>query len=96
MARHRTDELDRINSRYELTFDLGGVAGPLMLGGLMIWGGKVVPHIIIPAGFVLSAAFYLFIPERKGGEAVTGDCMDTFPGMDICRPAVPGLGSSTS
>jgi MFS family permease len=69
LARHRADQLDRINSRYELTFDLGGVAGPLMLGGLMVWGDKVVPHIIIPAGFVLSAAFYFFIPERKPGEA---------------------------
>ena len=65
LARHRADQLDRINSRYELTFDLGGVAGPLMLGGLMVWGGKILPHIIIPIGFVLSAAFYLFIPERS-------------------------------
>jgi MFS family permease len=72
LAGHRKDELDRINSRYELTFDLGGVAGPLMLGGLMIWGGKVVPHIIIPVGFVLSAAFYLFVPERKGDSASHG------------------------
>jgi predicted MFS family arabinose efflux permease len=71
LARHRTEELDRINSRYELTFDLGGVAGPLMLGGLMLWGGKIVPHVIIPAGFVLSSVFYLFIPERQGGEAVS-------------------------
>ena len=71
LARHRAEELDRINSRYELSFDLGGVAGPLMLGGLMIWGGKVVPHIIIPAGFVLSSAFYLFIPERKAGQTMT-------------------------
>jgi MFS family permease len=68
LAQHHAEELDRINSRYELTFDLGGVAGPLMLGGLMIWGGKVAPHIIIPAGFVLSSVFYLFIPERKVGE----------------------------
>ena len=48
LARHRSDQLDRINSRYELTFDLGGVAGPLILGGLMLWGGKVIPHILIP------------------------------------------------
>jgi predicted MFS family arabinose efflux permease len=70
LASHRTDELDRINSRYELTFDLGGVAGPLMLGGLMVWGGRVVPHIIIPAGFALSAACYLFIPGRRAGNSV--------------------------
>ena len=66
LARHRADQLDRINSRYELTFDLGGVAGPLILGGLMIWGGKIVPHILIPVGFALSSLAYFFIPERSG------------------------------
>lgn len=69
LARHRSDQLDRINSRYELTFDLGGVAGPLILGGLMMWGGKVIPHILIPVGFVLSAAAYFFIPRGMGREA---------------------------
>ncbi len=68
LARHRADQLDRINSRYELTFDIGGVAGPLILGGLMVWGGKIVPHIMIPVGFVLSSATYFFIPERTGGK----------------------------
>ena len=67
LARHRADQLDRINSRYEMTFDLGGVAGPLILGGLMIWGGKVVPHIIIPVGFVLSSVAYFFIPQKTEG-----------------------------
>jgi MFS family permease len=71
LARHRSDQLDRINSRYELTFDLGGVAGPLILGGLMLWGGKVIPHILIPVGFVLSAAAYFFIPSGMGREART-------------------------
>ena len=66
LASHRAEQLDRINSRYELSFDLGGVAGPLILGGLMIWGGKIVPHIIIPVGFVLSAIAYFFIPKRRG------------------------------
>jgi MFS family permease len=71
LARHRSDQLDRINSRYELTFDLGGVAGPLILGGLMLWGGKVIPHILIPVGFALSAAAYFFIPSGMGREART-------------------------
>ncbi len=66
LASHRAEQLDRINSRYELSFDLGGVAGPLILGGLMIWGGKIVPHIIIPVGFVLSAIAYFFIPKKRG------------------------------
>ena len=70
LARHRADQLDRINSRYELTFDIGGVAGPLILGGLMVWGGKIVPHIMIPVGFVLSSVAYFFIPEKTRGKSV--------------------------
>ena len=64
LASHRAEQLDRVNSRYELTFDFAGIAGPLMLGGLMIWADKIVPHIIIPVGFALSALAYLFIPRR--------------------------------
>lgn len=64
LAKHQAEHLDRINSRYELSFDIGGIAGPLMLGVLMIWGGKVMPHIIIPAGFILSSIAYYFIPKR--------------------------------
>jgi len=67
LAQHRSGQLDRINSRYEFTFDLGGVLGPLMLGGLMIWSDKIIPHIVIPLGFVLSAGAYFFIPRRVGG-----------------------------
>jgi MFS family permease len=65
LAQHKAEHLDKINSRYELSFDLGGIAGPLMLGGMMIWGGKVIPHVIIPVGFVLSSAAYYFIPRRS-------------------------------
>ena len=67
LARHRSTELDRINSRYEFIFDLGGVVGPLMLGGLMIWSDKIIPHIIIPIGFALSAVAYFFIPKARAG-----------------------------
>jgi predicted MFS family arabinose efflux permease len=83
LARHRADQLDRINSRYELTFDLGGVAGPLMLGGMMIWGGKILPHVIIPVGFVLSALCYLLIPRHP----VAVDSVDL-------PPATPAHGHS--
>jgi predicted MFS family arabinose efflux permease len=65
MVGHRRDLLDRINSRYEVAFELGGVAGPLMLGGLMMWADGIVPHIVIPIGFVLSAACYLLIPKTS-------------------------------
>ncbi|WP_099024228.1 MFS transporter [Mycolicibacterium palauense] len=67
MAGHRAELLDRINSRYELAFEVGGVTGPLMLGGLMIWSDGIVPHIVIPIGFVVSAACYLGVPERSAG-----------------------------
>ncbi|TXI51747.1 MAG: hypothetical protein E6Q57_05800, partial [Mycobacterium sp.] len=67
LAGHRADLLDRINSRYELAFEVGAVAGPLMLSGLMIWSDGIVPHIVIPIGFVVSAGCYLFVPERSVG-----------------------------
>ncbi len=60
---HRRHLLDRINSRYEVAFEVGAVAGPLMLGGLMVWSDGIVPHIVIPIGFVVSAACYLLIPK---------------------------------
>ncbi|WP_167107169.1 MFS transporter [Mycobacterium sp. DL592] len=60
---HRRNLLDRINSRYEVAFEVGAVAGPLMLGGLMLWSDGIVPHIVIPIGFVASAVCYLFIPK---------------------------------
>lgn len=70
---HRRDLLDRINSRYELAFEVGAVAGPLMLGGLMVWADGIVAHIVIPIGFVASAACYLLIPKRTApvGQAAT-------------------------
>jgi len=70
LAGHRRDLLDRINSRYELFFEVGGVAGPLMLSGLMVWSAGIVPHIVIPIGFALSGACYLRIPR---GEAAARD-----------------------
>ncbi|MGY4710928.1 MFS transporter [Mycolicibacterium sp. CBM1] len=62
---HRRDLLDRINSRYEVAFEVGAVGGPLMLGGLMVWSAGIVPHIVIPIGFVASAVCYLFIPKTS-------------------------------
>ncbi|BBX10325.1 MFS transporter [Mycolicibacterium aichiense] len=64
LAGHRPQLLDRINSRYELAFEVGAVVGPLMLSGLMVFSAEIVSHIVIPVGFALSAACYLLIPER--------------------------------
>ncbi len=41
MVGHRRDLLDRINSRYEVAFEVGAVAGPLMLGGR--WRQELTP-----------------------------------------------------
>ncbi|MFI5347391.1 MAG: MFS transporter [Elusimicrobiota bacterium] len=66
-------ELDRLNSRYELVFDLGGVAGPLILGALMIGKPGPAAHVFVPVGFVLAAAAFLFIPERRAVRAPARD-----------------------
>ena len=57
------EELDRLNSRYEMAFDFGAVAGPLILGALMIGKKGFIPHLIIPIGFGLSALAFLAIPK---------------------------------
>lgn len=57
------EELDRLNSRYELAFDFGAVAGPLLLGALLINKKGFAPHLVIPIGFVLSALAFLSMPQ---------------------------------
>jgi MFS family permease len=65
-------ELDRLNSRYELVFDLGGVAGPLLLGILLLDKKSLAPHALVPAGFVLAALAFLFVPKRPRSRAERG------------------------
>lgn len=62
-------QLDRMNSRYELVFDLGGVAGPLILGALMIGKPGPAAHVFVPVGFMLAAAVFLLIPKRRAARA---------------------------
>lgn len=69
-------ELDRMNSRYELIFDLGGVAGPLMLGVLLLDKKSLAPHVLVPVGFALSAAAFYFIPRRPRARAALGPKTD--------------------
>jgi predicted MFS family arabinose efflux permease len=57
-------ELDRLNSRYEFAFDLGGVAGPLLLGVLMISKKGLAPHIAIPLGFVAASLMFFAVPKE--------------------------------
>ena len=65
LAEHERAELDRLNSRYELVFDLGAVAGPLLLGAMMLWMRGAAVHALIPLGFALSALVFVAVPERS-------------------------------
>ncbi|MEN9722471.1 MAG: hypothetical protein RJB38_457 [Pseudomonadota bacterium] len=73
MAQHQTQELDRLNSRYELAFNSGGIIGPLALGGIMTWLPAITAHAVIPLGFLLAAFFYFRIPQRSGGKNLEND-----------------------
>lgn len=64
LAEGRRAELDRLNSRYEFAFDLGGVAGPLLLGVLMLGRKGLAPHIAIPLGFAASALIFIAVPKE--------------------------------
>ncbi len=78
-------ELDRLNSSYELVFDLGGVAGPLILGALMLGKPGPAAHIFVPVGFMLAAGAFLFIPERRAATAGrrSGAHGGTFAGLRL-------------
>ncbi|MDE2491320.1 MAG: MFS transporter, partial [Elusimicrobia bacterium] len=69
LAAHERAELDRLNSRYELVFAVGAIAGPLLLGAMMLWMKGVAVHALIPLGFALSALIFVRIPERRGDRA---------------------------
>lgn len=96
---HDRAELDRLNSRYELVFDLGGIAGPLLLGGLMMGRRGLAPHVAVPAGFALAAAAFLFVPETrrrtasgtKGGTWAGLRAIAASPALLLATLAVAGL-----
>lgn len=69
-------ELDRLNSRYEFVFDLGGIAGPLALGAMMLGRSGVLPHAAIAAGFLLSAAAFVVVPETERRAARRGGSLE--------------------
>jgi predicted MFS family arabinose efflux permease len=64
--------LDRLNSGYEFIFDLGGIAGPLLLGALLLDKKSLAPHVLIPVGFALSALAFLFVPKRTAARPTRG------------------------
>ena len=68
LGRGRRADYDRLNSGYELAFDLGGTAGPLMLGALLAAGKTLAVQLAIPAGFVLAALVFIAIPEAPAAE----------------------------
>lgn len=63
LAERDRAELDRLNARYELAFDLGGVIGPVGLAVLMTRSDGWLPHAAIAGGFVLSALAFAWVPK---------------------------------
>jgi predicted MFS family arabinose efflux permease len=76
-------ELHRLNSRYEVVFDLGGIAGPLALGAMMVWMKGPAAHWAIPAGFVLSALAFCAIPAGRPRAAAASARGGTFEGLRL-------------
>lgn len=56
-------ELDRLNARYELAFDLGGVIGPVGLAVLMTRSDSWLPHAVIAGGFVAASFVFCLVPR---------------------------------
>lgn len=63
--------LDRINARYELVFDVGAAAGPLLLGAALLRGAGLFVHAAVPAGFLLAALAFTAMPRRARPAALT-------------------------
>ena len=56
-------ELDRLNARYELSFDLGAVIGPVGLAVLMTQSDGWLAHGVIAGGFCVSAFAFCLVPR---------------------------------
>jgi predicted MFS family arabinose efflux permease len=69
LAKGDRAQLDRLNSRYEFAFDLGGVVGPVLLALQMLTKKGLATHIIIAAGFAASAIAFAALPRERLHEA---------------------------
>lgn len=58
-------ELDRLNASHEFAFDLAAVAGPLLLGALLLGEKGWLAHAAIPLGFAAAAALYALVPAVR-------------------------------
>ena len=87
LAERDRSELDRLNARFELAFDLGGVIGPVGLAVLMTRSDSWLPHAVIAGGFVLSAGVYCLVPRtsgaRRSAEAVAKDPGGSWDGLKL-------------
>ncbi|MDE2292796.1 MAG: MFS transporter [Elusimicrobia bacterium] len=63
-------ELDRLNSRYELVYDLGSAAGPMILGGLLATHHGMLANVFIAVGFAAAAGIYSLVPSERRGTGV--------------------------
>lgn len=68
LAKGRKSELQRINGLYQTFFDAGGLAGPFLIGGLLIALGNAQAHWIMPAAFALAAAFFFGVPGARAAQ----------------------------
>lgn len=55
--------LDDLNSRYEMSFHLGGVVGPALAGAVFASGGLAAANGLIAASFAAAVAAYLAMPS---------------------------------
>lgn len=70
LAERDRTELDRLNARYELAFDVGAVIGPLGLAVMMSRTDSWLPHAVIAGGFIAAALVYTFVPHGSGAKRV--------------------------
>ena len=57
--------LNRLEWRYQMAFDIGGIAGPSIAGLLMVHFGASLVHWIAPAAFAAIALIYSAIPPKS-------------------------------
>lgn len=93
LAERDRAELDRLNARYELAFDLGGVIGPVGLAVLMMRSDSWLPHAVIAGGFAASALVFGLVPKparRAVRPAAEPERGGTWEGLKLVA-ADPGL-----
>lgn len=66
------NSLNRLNSRYQIVFELGAVAGPFLVGGVLAGFGALAANWLLPAAFGTATAVYLLMPKTAQPTAQEG------------------------